>query len=200
MDPGRTIWARFFTCLALGDTSDVILRNQCLLEQMIRTSIVQTARKHPELAALAITGSAGWILYPAGQGVRLKRCLEKPVTIREQERCYVDIPISVGNSTELVFMEALTRTIFPSSYDVSCHGPALPIIKIRAKYYTPSPRLNVLDNLSPLQSRLVQPDRFWGEINSGLYTDEIIFSFANPADHMSRRMEVERQSSSLMIL
>lgn len=126
----------FLTKLALGSTTQTILRNQCLLEQMVRTSIVQAARKHPELAALTITGSPGWILYPAGHGVRLKACSEFPVAIIEQPTCHADIPVQLENTTQIMYMDALNRTLLPSSYEISCTDPTLPIVKIRSTLCT----------------------------------------------------------------
>lgn len=183
----------FVTKLAMGTTTQTILRNQCLLEQMVRTSIVQTARKHPELAALTITGSPGWILYPAGHGVRLKACAEFPVAIIEQPTCHADIPVQLENTSQVMYMDALTRTLLPSSYEISCTDPTLPIVKIRSTLYTLAPHLTPLPGISPLQSRLLGVDRSWMAPGDRLYPDEIIFALNRPDDHMSRKSEVERQ-------
>ncbi|QKI29232.1 hypothetical protein 3 [Solanum melongena rhabdo-like virus] len=183
----------FLTKLALGSTTQTILKNQCLLEQMVRTSIVQAARKHPELAALTITGTPGWILYPAGHGVRLKACSEFPVAIVEQTTCHADIPVQLENTTQIVYMDALTKTLLPSSYEIPCTDPTLPIVKVRSTLYTLSPHLTPLPGVVPLQSRLMGLDRSWLAPGDRLYPDEIIFALNRPEDHMSRKAEVERQ-------
>lgn len=183
----------FLTKLALGTTTKTILKNQCLLEQMVRTSIVQAARKHPEIAALTITGTPGWILYPAGHGVRLKACAEFPVAIVEQHSCYADIPVQLENTSQVVFMDALTKTLLPSSYEIPCTDPTLPIIKIRSTLYTLTPHLSPLPGITPLQSRLMNTDRKWLAPGDRLYPDEVIFALNKPSDHMSRKAEVERQ-------
>ncbi|CAH0393920.1 unnamed protein product [Bemisia tabaci] len=90
-------------------------------------------------------------------------------------------------------MDALTRTILPSSYEIPCSDPTLPLIKIRSTYYTLSPHFSPMPGLPPLQSPLLGVDKGWLKPAERLYTDEIVLSLNRPVDHMSRRSEVERQ-------
>nr|XP_018907288.1 PREDICTED: uncharacterized protein LOC109037203 [Bemisia tabaci] len=92
-----------------------------------------------------------------------------------------------------MYMDALTRTLLPSSYEISCTDPTLPIVKIRSTLYTLAPHLTPLPGISPLQSRLLGVDRSWMAPGDRLYPDEIIFALNRPDDHMSRKSEVERQ-------
>lgn len=177
----------------MGLTSSQIIRNQCVLELMIREMILTTAAKHPTKAAQALTGVMGWSLLTSGDSVILKKCKETPVKIVEQDRCYADIPVTHYNDSQLFFIDPLTRVVKASSFEIDCSDDALPTFKINTMQYQLKPQLVKMDIIRTLPSRLIAVNRSDWVPGEGLYPSDIIHRMTTPSDHTTRKEEVERQ-------
>lgn len=105
---------------------------------MIRETIMTTAFKN-------LTGEMGWSLVTAGDSVILKKCKEVPVKIVEQEKCYIDIPVTHYNDSQLFFIDPVTRVTKASSFEIESSDDALPTLKINSMQYQLKPQLIKMD-------------------------------------------------------
>ncbi|APL97666.1 putative glycoprotein [Pteromalus puparum negative-strand RNA virus 1] len=174
-------------------TTRDLLKNQCILEQMIQQNVVHQASKHPGLAAYTLTGVRGWTIILSGAGVILKQCTEVAVVLRPQDECYTDIPITINSTSSPLFLDPTTHIIKISSHTIECDDDSNPIFQVRNQYYRMTPKLvpvrglpNLPSVLSDLNTTLLSP-------GTGLYPNEVLNHLDEGMSHISRKEEVERQ-------
>ncbi|KAI4485716.1 hypothetical protein M0802_012577 [Mischocyttarus mexicanus] len=176
----------------LRSTGEELLENQCVIEHMIRQNIMQVAWKHPSAAARNLIGELGWSLTVAGDALVLKKCLY-PAMVTPQSKCYTEIPIQTNSSTQMIFMDPLTRVIYKTSHVNTCSDDANPVFKIRDMYNHLKPQLNKVNDIKLLPSRLRKDDLTSMQVGSGHYPSELFFNLESSADHHSRKEEISRQ-------
>lgn len=181
----------------MQETGGEVIRKQCILEETARATAIEIANQNPPYAALTLLGERGWTLIPAGVGVVMKRCLDKEVRLRISNECYLDVPISIGNSTNEGFMDPVTGELKESSIPVSCVDDSLPIFKVRGVYYQMLPQLTPVKDLEKIPSRLKEMRPSLINPGYGIYRHEILDELENPKDHITRLGEVQRQLTKI---
>lgn len=159
------------------NTTNEIIYNICKLEDTIRKDIVYGAKTEPAMVAYRLTGIKGTIVSVAGAVIQVLKCKPMQVKLRNEDHCFVDIPIEEieSNSTrKRLFMDPVTNVVTISTSRLPCNDPTNPFFVIRSKFYKRTPSLQNFPRPETLPSNLRNVVTKEFQIIRGLYSHELV--------------------------
>lgn len=160
--------------LALDQASRQYMINQCSLESMIYKDILFGAHTDPDMTGFRLMGDLGWSILMAGGGAYLIKCTPVDVVLFPQPKCYHRIPVSKNNSTQLLFIDPVTKVLKASSKKIECSDPSNPVFEIRKQWYKLTPTLHDIPTPSPFPSQMHLDPSTVSLAVAGLYSKEVL--------------------------
>lgn len=188
------IGASLFSHMSAEQAELALFDNQCVLEHMIQASIISMAAHNPLEAAHSLTGEQGWTLIPSGSSVVLKRCRDVEVVVTPQVECYADIPVTLRNSSLLMYLDPMTNVIKSKSYSIPCSDNILPTFRYSDVTYQLNPGPHQVPKFRDLPSRLSQADISIASFGGALVPDEVLANMDVKSEHTTIREEVSKQT------
>lgn len=168
-----------------------LIQQKCQLERKVIANTLSTAASNPDDFAYRLTGRPGFVAVTSGEVAYLSRCHPVPVTQRETEGCYNEIPV-LKHGKE-AFLMAKTRILTHIGVKAACDPHYPPMYKINGVWIKLNPHRNLVHNtptvLKPELNGKFKYDKMKYTMSGGLYDQATInrlkertmFSIIKPA-------------------
>ena len=159
--------------LLLNNISSTISFNQCILEQKIQRDIVFGAKTEPEMVAYRLSGKKGFVINIAGITLQVQRCDIVEARLRAEEKCNLDIPVTILASNKTSYMDPVTHVMRETTSQLPCDDTQNPYFQIRNQWYRLTPSLQIIPDPPPLPSDLRKVIEAQPTVIKGLYPEEL---------------------------
>lgn len=115
-----------------------LLDNQCRQEKaLLRTNLAMAATMPDEFAYL-YTGRPGYMAFTAGEVIHMIQCVPVEVVLRQNERCYNQLPVWRGKNA--TFLTPRTHILVDQAAEVLCNVPLPHYFRLDQGWYKFAPK------------------------------------------------------------
>ncbi|XP_047370478.1 uncharacterized protein LOC124957491 [Vespa velutina] len=161
--------------------SDVI-RQKCELEKQVLKNALALATLRPDEFAYTIMKAAGYMAVTVGEVIHIVKCTPVPVSIRQSEECYHELPVTHQNNS--LYLTPKSRILVKTGTIKECNALLPSMYYLEGNWYrlTPKP-VEVLPPqiLQPLTKLAWKYTNTKNLMTSGIYTHQ---DLDNLRDHI----------------
>lgn len=150
-----------------------VLYHKCILERKVLKNLLSLASIKPDEFAYNLMDGPEHMAVVTGEIARIVKCVPVEVTLRRPETCYLELPVTRGNSS--YFLTPKTHILTRRGTEVMCDGTIPTTYRIGGIWYeiTPEPhRIEAPEMLKPATSLTWKYEDTGSLANTGIYSPQ----------------------------
>jgi len=131
-----------------------VMQQRCELEKEVLRNTLSFATLQPDEFAYKLMKGPGYMAVTAGEAIHIVKCIPVEVTLRRTDTCYIELPVTVRNTS--LFVTPKSRILTKAGTIRECSGelPTLYYIEDTWIQFTPGPQVRQVppQQLKPMTS------------------------------------------------